>query len=1339
MNKFRANLHPAFFMVNPDTSDKSPEPANEQQETIEAVQRFRKEEKVLQSNIRRNNEAFASWVEKVDLATDKELDKQLKQLAKNKKIDFSWTDNAWKCSRSEKRLATSSAKVFQQLLEHRNLKTIIEKCKSQKWELTETEAESWKKELQINSKTKDIQKFYKSFQEYQNPQSKFQHLKNLMWFFIENNFENIKDVKTALETRSQKITKSDIEKWAKVLYQENNGIIIDNKTGQKIDHRPKDWKERASFEVIKYRLNKWEMSKTDKMLTLLWDFNLDGEVNSGDVWYKTWSQFVDVFRRTVATENLKNKNFNDNKAIKNLVDYANKFGMDIQGVQTVDQLYQWMTNDKWYENTKSLQNFLKNLPIELWDVLTNGANAWAQSLENITSALRLEKKEEEAAKKTAEEKAKKIVSAWEKRLKEVIKDDRERANITQQLLTQLPAILLDKAKWTKENWFGFGYGMPLDQIIKWMSAGFNVWIGTDWKPKFWLFVWWDRKFDLSKTTDLRTAVSAGTKLLFVPCFAASMELGQEVNKKNRESSLDAKGEHRVTLWWNVTAVPWIFSGGFSAWYENNKQRGIEKQAQNINNVLKNQAKPWIEGLKNLKPEEGAKEVTFEQKKGALKAILEKEFKNSSPETLETAANNLLSIIQWFKIDEKSTEDDFDMYAQIIADVYSEQWRNAALAWIADNKRKISWWKVGIQFIEWCVPLVTLVAKFTKYRNARTNETEHSRVARIDAQVNGVGNGKNILEKLKVKEIWAEQVKQINEILKRYGAKSWLSYIAWKDGKPWKIQVPVYIADGIWINVRVAKDLEDKKCVDYIKNEGTNEIISYIFPANATYRLLQETGWNQRSLTLNIGSDKSATSDIMISNVKWMEKLLGNNELISGKKWEYVWEFEDKWSIEYRPDFIEQLFTEGVIEWLKTIDSSDRKTFSEFMRNKTAANGEFDKSVTKLTEILERTNSVLYKDIIDELKKPHKDNNKIIKDVAVKKQLIIDRIMAISAYTNVHDKNWLELNIWQRWERYKESGNRALKGPNWQSIFDKLSNRDRNEFVNDIKNYEPVFMPDIIWVTAFYHKNNTARWLALTWLGTTYVLWWKTENLTWDDYNEADRWFLGWTNEEWKNVTWALSEKSPQERENIMRCVKKELPEGANLTEENLKDLLKWEEIELTLDKLTLDKPGKKIKVKVDKEYVRYLMWECANESIGMRLKIKIKEQIQKDDYKQWALYLNNGDGSNAVNVSRKDFAAGISFGGQKKKEKEEEKEEPKQDTTTDPTEKARDKKNDETSDPWHVDNGAVNTWTPSTWWTWNSWSQSGDRTLWESDPTPTQTTEWQGQNWWWWGGGRDAD
>ena len=111
MNKFRANLHPAFFK---ETAEKPNTPEEEK-----VLDQARKEEKELLADVRRNNEALASSVEQVeqDEVTDKELSKQLKQLAKNKKIDFPWTDNEWKCSRTEKRLAISSAKVFQQLLE----------------------------------------------------------------------------------------------------------------------------------------------------------------------------------------------------------------------------------------------------------------------------------------------------------------------------------------------------------------------------------------------------------------------------------------------------------------------------------------------------------------------------------------------------------------------------------------------------------------------------------------------------------------------------------------------------------------------------------------------------------------------------------------------------------------------------------------------------------------------------------------------------------------------------------------------------------------------------------------------------------------------------------------------------------------------------------------------------------------------------------------------------------------------------------------------------------------------------------------------------------------------
>ena len=139
----------------------------------------------------------------------------------------------------------------------------INNCKSKYGELTDQEAENWKSQLKINSKTKDIQRFYESFKEYQNPQSEYQHLKNLMGFFCESNFENKDQVRENLRTRSEKITKSDIRDAAAKLYRQETKeneygrtytVYVDTRTDEVFEKKPKDWEKRASFEVIKKRL-----------------------------------------------------------------------------------------------------------------------------------------------------------------------------------------------------------------------------------------------------------------------------------------------------------------------------------------------------------------------------------------------------------------------------------------------------------------------------------------------------------------------------------------------------------------------------------------------------------------------------------------------------------------------------------------------------------------------------------------------------------------------------------------------------------------------------------------------------------------------------------------------------------------------------------------------------------------------------------------------------------------------------------------------------------------------------------------------------------------------------
>ena len=247
MNRFRVNLHPAFFVEKASESPKSGEKEKIFQRTKEDLKKL--EDSIVSidsTTTRRNNETLGTDTivetkkekEQTNEDVSKELEKQLKQLAKNKKIDFPWTDNAWKCSRAEKRLATASARVFQQLLDNWKLKDMIEKCKSKKnGDLSKEIAEQWGEELGINSKAKDILKFYKAYQEYQNPQSEYQHLKNLMWFFCENWFENMDNLTTVMKTRSKKISKHDIKsEWKN-----------ENPSGWE---KPKDWKERSKFEII---------------------------------------------------------------------------------------------------------------------------------------------------------------------------------------------------------------------------------------------------------------------------------------------------------------------------------------------------------------------------------------------------------------------------------------------------------------------------------------------------------------------------------------------------------------------------------------------------------------------------------------------------------------------------------------------------------------------------------------------------------------------------------------------------------------------------------------------------------------------------------------------------------------------------------------------------------------------------------------------------------------------------------------------------------------------------------------------------------------------------------
>lgn len=1275
-------------------------------ETSDQLQEFQSQ---IRWDTRRGNETMATWTESVDINkwNYEDLSRVLRSLARNKRVNLPWTNDEWKCSPRELWLATASAKVFQQLVDAWSLQQMKDLCKNYTGRTLSTQdAEQWKADLKINSNIKDIKSFYLSYKEYQSANSSYEHLKGLMWFFFEKGIETADDLVQSLSIQSKKITNTEISNIWNRLFRRVAGrqTYFDAYTRQEVDHRPSDWRQKASFEVIKTRLNSQEnawIAQSEKMLALLWDFNLDGELNSWDVGYKTGTQLADVFRRTVATKRIEDPEFDNDKAVQNLVAYAKRFGLNIPDeVSSVEWLYQWMTKfPEGYSNTTSLQNLIKNLPIDFGDVLRNWEGAWQESLAGILSAAGIEQWLEQQAAEAATQRVRDAIDANKAELEQAFPDEEVRRNVTQQLLTQLPWALVEQAvnqKWGLALW----HEIPLDQIIKWSSIGFNIWVDSEWKPSFGLFAWWDKKW-IDGKQDYSVAVDVGGnfklqdfasfKWLFIPLATISAATWRDINQGQRESTLDATGLQRVELWGNigVVALAWVpqLMWWAHVWYENDKQAGIESQAENIHSVIGKQAESRLQLLNS------AKDTTpdFDQK-AYLKTLLKQQYKNSSEESINTATDNIYSIIAHFKLDKDTTDDEIKTYARVVADVFAEQWRNEALAGIADNKVRISGWKVWVEFFN-IKPALVLVAKFTKYHNARTVESDNSAIRRIDAKVNGTWN--RIIDMWEARELWANQVSQINEVLKTYwAADNALRYVEGQDGKPGKVEVPASLVKWMWINVRVSQSL--KWYVQSMMEKRPGGETFYFFPANAVYRLFQETGGNLKSVTLNIGSDKDNVDDIELWNVEWMNSLMGNEELMWEKRYEFVegsGTITESW-IDYRVDMFDELFTPEIVEWLKKIDSNNRRKFSEFMKTKRDAVNEFNDMVNAIKNVL--WNNPRYRVIADKLSDPNTSNED--------KQLIMDRIMAISAYANVHDKTWLELNIRERWNRYKESGERALKGPNWQSIFDKLKDVDRDEFRKGLDNYDPKLMPELIWTTAFYNQHNKAKWLALTWLGATTALWWKTETLSENDSREADKWFLWWEDESGNYIPWSLSkEKSPRERYNVKRAVKAKLPSWVNLEDADLKDLLKWKDKEFVLDN-----SWKKIKVKIGKEYVFYLMWECANESIGMKLNISIQEQTEVQDYRRWGLIVNDGEASNRVEVDRKDYNIWVAIG----LENEEKQEEWWNATTTPETIELPDTTPDETGNP--IDPNAPTPPTPPT----------------PEPPVAPENPDWTTVSWW---------
>lgn len=200
----------------------------------------------------------------------------------------------------------------------------------------------------------------------------------------------------------------------------------------------------------------------------------------------------------------------------------------------------------------------------------------------------------------------------------------------------------------------------------------------------------------------------------------------------------------------------------------------------------------------------------------------------------------------------------------------------------------------------------------------------------------------------------------------------------------------------------------------------------------------------------------------------------------------------------------------------------------------------------------------------------------------KKALVINRMKWIFATQEwVTNYTTLQTIVSARKDAYKQlswpnkSKFPTLQGDYRKAILDQLSKQsDKTNLSQKVEDW-------LFGFTAFYRKwTNDWRWFSLTAPWATKVLWWATESFSSADQKAAKERFI--QNLESNQVDLAIIAKS------ITAKVPGSKPV---LTEQNAIDLLKWEPIDFW-DKI----------IKLDSDLLFYLLWECANESIWVKIK-----------------------------------------------------------------------------------------------------------------------------------------
>lgn len=475
---------------------------------------------------------------------------------------------------------------------------------------------------------------------------------------------------------------------------------------------------------------------SNKALNMLFDFNLDGIISSGDVEGKSGFQWEKAMKETLLSWKKADEIINNILAVVNKAE-----GLNEQSKITLENISK-------FENFEKVQNFLKTTALDAKDIVQYWKDAAKKSLENGSKLESVKKSDivQSLKKNNTLDKVNKGITEletgignqnelqWLKKQLEFLKTEEGQVLLREGLSS---VIEQDLAK-MKQSWLAVWADIPLDKIVKGLSINLALWLE---KLKFenlnkfvlnnltnnlWFNIAWNSDLDLGKGWKAFAGANAGSVGRFIPF--SQVQAGIAKKWGNLDNSLSPKTQVTTSMWASASASVRESNVEFGAWVNAGVDRNLndsrELQAESIGKSIRS---VFAELIPSMVKENEIKIDNTTVKKKQIKiddetitTILREKYKGTTQEDLKSAVDQISKYLKLYE-GEDATSENIAQIIDSVSEAYTAAWSNSRARKLDEKWWYISGAGLSLGFFAGCIPVVWLL----KFRNHRYSGTVDS--------------------------------------------------------------------------------------------------------------------------------------------------------------------------------------------------------------------------------------------------------------------------------------------------------------------------------------------------------------------------------------------------------------------------------------------------------------------------------------------------------------------------------------------------------------------------------------------------------------------------------------